>query len=139
MTKPNTRRILLFSFWGALIAVWAALHFLKLYPTEFMGLDGGCYIRRITGFSCWSCGLTRMFDQLIQFRFLEAFRYNPLFFCLLSVFLALLTVATVRSCRKHPRPLRLRFRLWQPILLAALFLAFVLIRNTSWYLQFFYI
>ncbi len=46
-----------------------------------------CPIHYFTGFYCPGCGLTRMIFALINLDFYQAFRYNPLVFTLLIIFL----------------------------------------------------
>ena len=41
---------------------------------------GGCFILRITGVPCPTCGITRAILCLITGRFSKAFEYHPLFF-----------------------------------------------------------
>lgn len=46
-----------------------------------------CPIYKITHFYCPGCGLTRMLFALIHLDIYQAFRYNPLVFILLIIFL----------------------------------------------------
>lgn len=46
-----------------------------------------CIFHELTDLYCPGCGITRMFFSLIQLNFYQAFRYNPLVFCLLILFL----------------------------------------------------
>ena len=36
-----------------------------------------CIFKFITGHDCWGCGITRAFNALFNFRFNEAYNYNP--------------------------------------------------------------
>ena len=49
---------------------------------KLTGLHIPCVFREITGLKCPGCGLTAMCVHLAHFRFGEAFRANPLMFCL---------------------------------------------------------
>ena len=42
-----------------------------------------CFIKKIFGFYCPGCGITRMLYSIITFDFYQAFRYNPLLFIML--------------------------------------------------------
>ena len=42
-----------------------------------------CIFKKITGFYCPGCGITRMFRSLLELNIYQAFRYNPLVFILL--------------------------------------------------------
>ncbi len=45
----------------------------------------GCLPRYLTGIPCPSCGMTRAFFSLVQFKFAAAFHYHPLIYFLLPV------------------------------------------------------
>lgn len=38
-----------------------------------------CPLKVVSGYDCPGCGVQRAFHELLHFRFLEAFKYNPLF------------------------------------------------------------
>ena len=50
-------------------------------------LNIGCPIRHFLGIYCPGCGITRMFVSMIELNFYQAFRYNPLVFIYLIVFI----------------------------------------------------
>lgn len=54
--------------------------FLLLYLK--LGIYIPCLFRKLTGFYCPGCGITRMFLSILQLDFYQAFRYNPLVFIL---------------------------------------------------------
>lgn len=51
------------------------------------GIYVPCLFRKVTGFYCPGCGITRMVIACFQFDFYQAFRYNPLVFILCLLFL----------------------------------------------------
>ena len=52
---------------------------------QFFHLFLKCPFYLLTGLYCPGCGITRMFLSLFQFRFYQAFRYNPfVFLCLVG-------------------------------------------------------
>ena len=63
----------------------------------------GCKFRELTGWPCFSCGMTRSFDWFAQGRFLDAFVINPAGFCL-ACGGALLTLSLVLAPLRPPRP-----------------------------------
>jgi hypothetical protein len=64
----------------------------------------GCPLRRMTGFPCLSCGMTRAFDRVAHFNFAGAFDANPLG-ALGAISLGLLVVfAAVSQLFRLPRP-----------------------------------
>lgn len=46
------------------------------------GIYVPCLFRKVTGFYCPGCGITRMFLSILQLDFYQAFRYNSLVFIL---------------------------------------------------------
>ena len=46
-----------------------------------------CIFHELTGLYCPGCGITRMFFAIIELKFYDAFRYNPLVFILLIIIL----------------------------------------------------
>ena len=55
------------------------------YISKYTGFTIPCIFHELTGFYCPGCGITRMFLSLFQFRFYQAFRYNPfVFVCLVG-------------------------------------------------------
>ena len=70
--------------------------FLIIYGLSYFLLDDGlpCYIRKITGFYCPGCGISRMFISLLKFDIYQAFRFNPLVFCLL-VFVGIIAIIDI--------------------------------------------
>ena len=46
-----------------------------------------CLFHKITDFYCPGCGITRMLFSLLKLDFYQAFRYNPLTFCLLFIYI----------------------------------------------------
>lgn len=46
-----------------------------------------CIFNEITGLYCPGCGITRLFLSLLKLDFYQAFRYNPLVFFLIPIFI----------------------------------------------------
>lgn len=55
----------------------------------------GCLFKTIFNISCFSCGLTRGFKEIIKLNFIESFNYNllsiPIFFLLIYINLLLIS------------------------------------------------
>lgn len=68
-----------------IIFVIICFGFLFLYLK--LGIYIPCLFRKLTGFYCPGCGITRMFLSLLQLDFYQAFRYNPLVFILFALFI----------------------------------------------------
>lgn len=73
LIKNSKKEIGIFVFFLILISVYfffdpsKSSYFLK------------CPLKEITGYDCAGCGVQRAFHELLHFRFLKAFKYNPLF------------------------------------------------------------
>ena len=51
------------------------------------GIAIECPIHYLTGFYCPGCGITRMFFSILKLNFYQAFRFNPLVFMLLVLYI----------------------------------------------------
>ena len=54
---------------------------------KYTGLAIQCPIHFVTGLYCPGCGLTRMLFAIIKLDFYQAFRFNPLVFILLVIYI----------------------------------------------------
>ncbi len=57
------------------------------FITKKWGVGIPCFFEQLTGYYCPGCGVTRMTFSLIHLDFYGAFRYNPLVFCLILLFI----------------------------------------------------
>lgn len=88
-----------------------------------------CLILRFTGLYCPGCGGQRMIFSLLHGDFPAAFQRNPFLFCLLPLLLLYSIIETVRYIRGKS-PLYKRKSVWiTGIVLAALSLVFMVLRN----------
>ena len=75
---------------------------------------------------CAGCGSTRMFKSLIKLDFYQAFRFNPLMFCLLII--SIIYAIYILICRIcHQKYYRIKSRDWLIILI--LVILFMILRN----------
>ena len=58
------------------------------FINKYTGFGIPCIFYEITGFKCPGCGITRCLFSLIQFKFNDAFNYNPLVFIYLPFIVA---------------------------------------------------
>ena len=70
-----------------------------------------CMFYKITGFHCPGCGITRLLFSLIKLDFYQAFRYNPLIFILLTIFV-LKMIQCIITKRKLKYKIRRRLCAW---------------------------
>ena len=59
---------------------------LVIFAAAVLLLDIGCPIRRLTGFPCPGCGMTRAFLAAFRLDFAEAFRLHPLWMLPIPLF-----------------------------------------------------
>ena len=64
---------------------------------RYFGFSIPCVFHEITGFYCPGCGVTRMLFSLLKLDFYQAFRYNPLLFILLILFLMCKIIELVKK------------------------------------------
>ena len=67
--------------------IFVVICFCFLFLYLKVGIYIPCLFRKLTGFYCPGCGITRMFLSILQLDFYQAFRYNPLVFILCLFFL----------------------------------------------------
>ncbi len=66
---------------------------------EWFNFNIFCPIHKLSGFYCPGCGITRMFFAILRLDFYQAFRYNPLVFILLILYLFKIIMELII---KHP-------------------------------------
>lgn len=57
------------------------------FLNKMIGLSIPCMFHELTDLYCPGCGITRMFFSLLKLDFYQAFRYNPLVFCYLILYI----------------------------------------------------
>lgn len=83
-----------------------------------------CIFSKLTGLSCPGCGISRMFISLIKLDIYQAFRYNPLVFILLCIYLIYLPLKLmIKKDLKIPN--------WFYILLLIIVITYGILRNIS--------
>lgn len=58
-----------------------------------------CVFKKITGYFCPGCGITRMLFSILKLDFYQAFRFNPLVFVLLISYLLFLLIKRFKSIK----------------------------------------
>ena len=75
------------------------LGFIYAIFCSITGLGIPCLYYKTTGFLCPGCGITRMCISLINFKFKEAFYFNPALFILFPIYLVIGIVQIFRYIR----------------------------------------
>lgn len=71
--------------WGSLLGIGGLLYLKIWLPVTGIGVP--CVFHDLTGFYCPGCGITRSALSLLTLDFYQAFRYNPLAFIILPLYL----------------------------------------------------
>ncbi|WP_394332192.1 DUF2752 domain-containing protein [Epilithonimonas hungarica] len=93
-----------------------------------------CPLKTMTGYECAGCGVQRAFHSLLHFRFLEAFKYNPLFVISIPVLVFVLLINFVK--RYYNLKIKLDnyiFNKKSIILILIIVFVFSLLRNSDYY------
>ncbi|WP_442896948.1 DUF2752 domain-containing protein [Epilithonimonas sp.] len=92
-----------------------------------------CPLKELTGYDCAGCGVQRAFHELLHFRFLKAFCYNPLFVIAIPFVLLILVFKFTRAYTKTSKFHRLMKSKLFFLVLLIIVLLFSLLRNTDCY------
>ena len=68
-------------------AVFCVLLVGYYFANKYIGIAVECPIHFITGYYCPGCGITRMLFSTIKLDFYQAFRFNPLVFILMVLYI----------------------------------------------------
>ena len=95
-----------------------------------------CPLKLTTGFECAGCGVQRALHELLHFRFLEAFKFNPLF--VISIPILLIVVVINLSKNETLKQILKRFFGSKIFIFLVLIivLLFSLLKNTDFYKDF---
>ncbi|WP_051230552.1 DUF2752 domain-containing protein [Epilithonimonas caeni] len=128
LIKSRKKSIVIFVFFLALICIY---YFFD--PTKY-SFFLKCPLKTITGYECAGCGVQRAFHSLLHFRFLEAFKYNPLLVISISVlvFVLLINFAKRYYNLKITRDNYI-FNKKSIILILIIVFVFSLLRNSDYY------
>lgn len=99
--------------------VWGVLAFAVLSVAARFGLQWGipfpqCWMRKLIGVPCPSCGCTRSLAAWGDLNLAQAFYFNPLFFCVCVALIVWLLVSTTERLSGRPflPNLRAKLRQW---------------------------
>lgn len=95
-----------------------------------------CPLKLTTGFECAGCGVQRALHELLHFRFLEAFKFNPLFVILIPILLIVLVINLSKN--ETLKRILKRFFGSKIFIFLVLIIVFVfsLLKNTDFYKDF---
>jgi hypothetical protein len=84
-------------YWSTSLTVGGVLYLKVLSPAFNLSIP--CPFHALTGLYCPGCGLTRVILSLMDFDIAQAFRFNPLIFLLLPMYI-LYSVFRLKSYKK---------------------------------------
>lgn len=117
------KKILLF------IIIFICIIFFPIIYIKFIDIiNFKCFFKEYLHIYCAGCGFTRMFKEIINLNFYQAFRYNPLMFFILpflSIYTFYLTIIYFKN-RKINYP---NIKIY--LILFFISLLFMILRNTS--------
>lgn len=87
-----------------------------------------CAIKRFFGVYCAACGTQRMLTSAVNLDFAQAFKYNPLMFCLTPIVAILYIVESVKYY-KTGEILKSRFIKFTIAIIVIISLIFMVLRN----------
>lgn len=89
----------------------------------------GCLFRKLTGFECPGCGMTRAAHALLNGRIAEAFAFNPVGMILLPVALIAIGLEVIGWVREKPQPIRILTGRWGSSIAALVLITWWIGRN----------
>lgn len=100
-----------------------------LYLGEKINFYIGCPIKKITNLYCPGCGITRMLLSLFKLDFYQAFRYNPLLFITLPIFLFFILNSIFT--KKEPLYNKVPNKVWVVVII--IFIVYGILRNIPFF------
>ena len=88
-----------------------------------------CMFRKVTGFDCPGCGMTRGSHALLNGRVADAFQFNPVGMVLLPLFMFAVAIAVIAWVMGKPLPPRLVPGRWSAMAAVAVLLGWWVVRN----------
>lgn len=92
-----------------------------------------CPLKSISGYDCAGCGIQRAFHELLHFRILKAFQYNPLFVISIPFLVFLLFLNFSKNEKLKTSVKKYIFHKNFIILLLIIVFVFSLLRNSHYY------
>ncbi len=92
----------------------------------------GCAFKKLTGYDCPGCGMTRASYATLHGNIAQAFRFNPVGMILLPLALVAIGIELIGWVRGKPLPFRIRTGKWGATVLLAIILAWWVLRNLFW-------
>lgn len=109
-----------------LLATFIIIVYLSIYFLELINFK--CIYKELFNIYCPGCGFTRMLKSIFELNFYQAFRYNPLFFILIILFIPYFIYKLYVYIKKGIIELP-NYKIL--ILLASILIIYMILRNIS--------
>lgn len=116
-------------WWGCGLFVALVVYY---FANLWWGFTVPCLFHLVTGCYCPGCGITRMLSALIEGKIYAAFRFNPLLFALLPIFVFLGVDYIIAQYRGRV-PLQRKVPAWIWTALLVIVLVYGVVRNLPWF------
>lgn len=120
------------------ILFFSPILIIKIFSTEIRGLSSPCSFYEMTGFNCVGCGGTRCILNLLDFNFLNAIYYNPIFIAGFLLLAVVYIKFVIKILKKNYVPPTYNIRISTAIILPLIVVIFAIVRNFPFYRNFFY-
>ncbi len=120
------------ALWVALVVLILAFAAFMLRETGGAGWMPGCVFRKLTGFDCPGCGMTRATYAALHGDLPAAFRLNPVGMVLLPLAFLALSLEVAGWVRGKPLPFRIRTGRWGAAVILVVLVAWWILRNMFW-------
>ncbi|WP_051878143.1 DUF2752 domain-containing protein [Chryseobacterium sp. FH1] len=132
LLKTHKKQIAIFVFLSGVVCIY------YLIDPSKSSLFLKCPLKSVSGYDCPGCGAQRALHELLHFRFLEAFTYNPLFVLSLAVAIVFVSIKFLGNKQMKAGAtnfLKSKFFIFSLLMIV---LVFLLLRNTGLYKDFIY-
>ncbi|MGB6220948.1 DUF2752 domain-containing protein [Haloferula sp.] len=116
---------------GVLALMAGVAFWLNAFGPEAMPF--GCLFHTLTGWHCPGCGMTRASHAVLEGRFFEALRYNPVGIIVIPLLILVLLVRAYYWVRGIPPRWKMSASRGALITIAVLSLVFFVLRNLPWW------
>ena len=117
------------ALWVSLAVLILAFAAYKLRENGGAGWMPGCFFRKVTGYDCPGCGMTRATYALLHGRIADAFRFNPVGMVLFPLAMVGLGIEVLAWVRGKPLPFQLRSGRWGATVLVVVLIVWWVVRN----------
>jgi len=117
------------ALWVSLVVLVLVFAAYQLRQDGGAGWMPGCFFRKVTSLECPGCGMTRATHALLNGRFMEAFRLNPVGIILFPLAMLGIAIEVLAWVRGKTVFTRLSFGRWGATIFAGVMIVWWVVRN----------